>query len=383
MIAVVHVIPSIARSEGGPSEVIRRLRPELQAAGVRVQIVTTRKDALESDNDLLECGDVHHVRAVTRRWTFAPAIIPVMWRQIGYADLVHVHSVHSFPTTAALVIARLRRKPVLLQPHGALNDYHLARWRWAKMTYLRVIDCFGLKSVVAGIYSSEMEGSEALAALPITPAWRLPLGVDDALLQHERKDTSPPQILFLARLAKKKRVDLFIRALGSEAMAVLQWNAVIAGPTDADLPYEPHDLIQAAGLDKRVKLVGQVGARERAELMAASAIYVLPSDDESFGMSVAEAMGGGCAVVTSPRVGVALDASDAQAALVVSQDPADIADAIRRLLESPGDIDATAARARSYAREFLRWPAVARSLIGYYHRAIGQARVATPPDNHE
>lgn len=363
---VVHVIPSIARSEGGPSEVIRKLRPVLQDQGIDVRVVTTDKDAGSSDRDLLEQPDVHYATSWTRRWTFSPGIVSLLWREIGASDLVHVHSVHSFPSTAALVIARLRARNVLLQPHGALNAYHLNQRRALKLGYLRIIDGWALPAVTAALYSSTIEARDGAVALRQIPSLHLPLGIDDRILDQPRSEGRAPRVLFLARLAKKKRVELFISALASEPLSSFELDAVIAGPIDADLRNSPAELIRAAGVGHRVRVVGQVGEEERARLFASSAIYVLPSDDESFGMSVAEAMGSGCAVITSPHVGVAIDASDAEAAVIVAQDPVSIASEIAALLNDPDARLELSDRARAYARDNLTWGQIGKLLAEYY-----------------
>lgn len=367
---VLHVIPSISRSSGGPSEVVRELLPELERQGIDVRLVTTDKGADPSDRDVLEKPNVVTVKSLMARWTFAPAIVPALWREIGHADVVHVHSIHTFPSTAAMLIARVRRKPAILQPHGALNKYHIGQRRAMKLGYLRVIDRLGLGAVRTVLYSSQIEIADGRAVLPRIPAEPLPLGIESRILAVPRAESDPPRVLFLARVAKKKRVDLLLEALASPALADVRLEAIIAGPVDGDLDYDPQSMIRELDV-KRARLVGQVGADERAELLSSASVYVLPSDDESFGMSVAEAMGAGCAVVCSPFVGVATDAQAFGASLIVDQDPGELAVSIRRLLVSQDERDELGARARSYASDNLTWPKISHRLAGYYAKTAG------------
>jgi glycosyltransferase involved in cell wall biosynthesis len=146
--------------------------------------------------------------------------------------------------------------------------------------------------------------------------------------------------------------------------------AVIAGPVDGDLDYSPETMIDELG-ETRTKLVGQVGPELRAALLSSATVYVLPSDDESFGMSVAEAMAAGCAVVCSPFVGVASDAQSSGAAVIVNQDPALLAESIQGLLASPETRRELGVRARQYASENLTWPSIGDRLASYYAKAAG------------
>lgn len=367
---VLHVIPSIARSAGGPSEVVRELLPQLERRGISVRLITTTKGAIASDRDVLDKANVKSARSYMSRWTFAPGLIPILWREISDADLVHVHSIHTFPSTLAMLMARMRRKPVILQPHGALNRYHIAQRRTLKVAYLRLVDRPGLGAVQTALYSSQIELADGKAILPGVPAAALPLGIEERILEFPRAESAPPRILFLARLAKKKRLDVLLEALASSTLSGVSFEAVIAGPIDGDLDYDPKSMISELRL-RTTRLIGQVDANERAQLLSSASIFVLPSDDESFGMSVAEAMGAGCAVICSPFVGVASDARTAGAAVIVDQDPERLAESILALLNSAGERENLGNRARGYASEHLTWPKIGDQLAGYYAQTIG------------
>lgn len=367
---VLHVIPSLGRSSGGPAEVVRRIVPALRAIGVDVSLITTDKDLTDIDDDVAEMRATTVVRARTRRWTIAPGLIPQVWHGLQGADVVHVHSVHTFPTTVTLAMARLRGVPAVVQPHGALNSYHFDQRRAAKSLYFALLDRFGLGRTRFALYSSRVEMHDGEIALPRIPGRWLPLGVDADLLTAERIARETPTVLFLSRLARKKRVDILLEALARLDQDDLPWEAQIAGPIDRDLPYDPKALRDSLGLEKRVDFVGAVDARERLTLLRGADIFVLPSDDESFGMAVAEAMATGCAVVASRGVGAASDASESGGVRLVDRSVEDVADAIERLLRNKDERIALGAQGRTYAKANLDWESIALRLQTYYHEAI-------------
>ncbi len=365
------MIPSIARSSGGPAEVVRNLTPELTNLGVSTVLVTTSKGLSAVDADLTSADSTLVARCWFSAWTFAPGIVPVLWRAVGNADLVHVHSIHTFPSTVAMLIGRLRGKPVVLQPHGALNDYHLRKRGSLKRAYLRFVDGFGLGAVKAAIFSSSVEAADGSRALPGVSAYSLPLGVDSQLLTVPRHTSDMPHIVFLARLARKKRLDLLLHALATDTMRARSWKGVVAGPIDSDLGFDPIALATELGLSDRVDFRGEVDSPGRADILRAADIYVLVSDDESFGMSVAEAMASACATITTAAVGVAADAGEEGGVSIVEQSVDVLAAEMARLLDDPRSRSDLGERARNYARRNLTWNSIARGLAIRYSAIVG------------
>jgi glycosyltransferase involved in cell wall biosynthesis len=343
---------------------------------VTIAVITTDKGAEESDEDLLALCPVHvaHARP-PYSWTFAPGVILPIWRAVSGADVVHIHSVHTFPSTVAMIIARLRRKPYILEPHGALDRYHRDQGAAKKRMYTALLDGWGLGKLGGVVYSSRREareGSEVLRA----PAIFMPLGVDEALFDLPRKDDRSGQVnvLYLGRLAKKKRVDLVIRSLAEPPLANLDINLVVAGPTGDDLPYDPHDIAINVGVERRVRFVGSVDAAERRALLAAADVFVIPSEDESFGVALAEAMAAGCAPVATRETGFAAEAAEHGALALAELTPSGVAQATAEAVHRRDEL---ARAAREYASERFRWREAASALCDAYTEVARTDRART------
>lgn len=368
-VRVVHVIPSIARSAGGPSEVIRSLLPAQRAVGIDARLVTTTKWAAPLDGDLLNEADTIAARCMVSRWTFAPGVIPPLWREIGRADVVHVHSIHTFTSTVAMLISWMRRRPVVLEPHGALNKYHFSRSRRSKMLYLRWVDALGLRAVRAVLCSSSREGREAEEVLG-RKSTCIPLGVDPGLLSIPiQRDASVVSVLFLGRVATSKRLDLLLEAMSDEDVRAEGIRLTVAGPIESTLNFDPSLIVRECGISENVEFAGQVDSAERFRLMSSANLFVLLSDDESFGLSVAEAMAAGLPVICSPHVGVAEDARTHGASLIIPQDAGRLAQEIVRLARGPHLRLAMARRSREYALSALTWSGIAGDMARLYGHA--------------
>ncbi|WFR68148.1 glycosyltransferase [Curtobacterium flaccumfaciens] len=97
LMRVLHVIPSVARTDGGPSEVIRGWLHSLSAHGVAMRVLTTDKGGTSQDTDVRRDARVCIVHALPpKRFAFSPALALRLLAGIRSADLIHVHSIHSF-----------------------------------------------------------------------------------------------------------------------------------------------------------------------------------------------------------------------------------------------------------------------------------------------
>jgi|GEM_PF-2559020 Glycosyltransferase len=350
---VLHVTPSVARADGGPSEVIRGLIPALHERGMDAHVLTTNKGLSERDTDISEAHWLRHVPSVgSASLTYAPALPALLRKLINDYDVVHIHGFQSFPGTVAMRIARRAGVPYLIEPHGALDDYHWRQNVVRKRIWRLLLDGRNIQHLGGAVYSSGLEVEQARAVLPHTPAFPMPLAVDESLFTLDRDPTPsrPVQIAYLGRITQKKRVDLLVRALAETPLAERDVRLVIAGGSDGTIE-SPDSLAHALGVQDRVTVLGPVGADQRRRLLKECALFALPSEDESFGMAVAEAMAAGMAVVTSNRVGIAPAAEKQGALLIAENDPRSIAATIRAAIEDPH----LGERARAYAGTHFRW----------------------------
>ncbi|HLW25820.1 MAG TPA: glycosyltransferase family 4 protein [Steroidobacteraceae bacterium] len=126
--------------------------------------------------------------------------------------------------------------------------------------------------------------------------------------------------------------------------------------------------------DPRVRILPAVSLARLHELYARADVFVQPSIDEGFGMTVFEALGFGLPVVVTENVG-ALDLLSPQVALTVPiRDPPALADAIEAARMLPGDaFDA----ARRTLLERNSWAACTRRMLqSVYADSVSPARLS-------
>ena len=368
---VLHVSPSVSRRDGGPAEVIRGLIPALIARGIDAEVLATSKGWDTQDGDLETAKWLHTEPSYgPSSLTFSSRLARKIRREVSEFDLVHVHGLQSHPGTVAMNAARAAGVPYVIEPHGALDEYHWRQHRARKRTYRLFFDHLNWRGAAGAVYSSTVEATHGRRLLRGVTDHLVPLGVDQSLFEIDReKLTGPPVVLYLGRITEKKRLDLVLAAMLQPALSELGAELVIAGAPDGTLRVDPLAFVKQNGLEPKVTFLGGVDSAQRRQLLAHASVFVLPSEDESFGVAVAEAMAADVPVVTTLRVGLAPAAFAAGALRVADLTARSVAAQIADAISSPSGVSP-----REYARSNFTWDKSATMLADSYERILTERR---------
>ncbi|WP_406112885.1 glycosyltransferase [Streptomyces sp. NBC_01014] len=290
----------------------------------------------------------------------SPALLAAAGRIVREADLVHVHLARDLVTLPVALAALRAGRPLVLQTHGMIDpsDRRLAK----VLDALAVRRVLRRASAVLYLTGHERKDLEAVAGPPaLGGTVRLVNGVPAQ--QPRPTPTGPPRILYAARLQARKRPRDFVAAVPEILRHHPDAEFVLAGPDEGELA-SVRALIAELGVGERVHCPGALsGAGMLAELRRAH-VYVLPSVDEPFPMSVLEALSVGTPAVVTASNGLARDIADASAGRVVDG-AAGLAPAVRELLD-PAVNEKASAAARKLAAEAFSMEAVLDTLLAVY-----------------
>ncbi|MGX0877292.1 glycosyltransferase involved in cell wall biosynthesis [Roseovarius sp. MBR-154] len=174
----------------------------------------------------------------------------------------------------------------------------------------------------------------------------------------EPKPETPPLILSVGILARRKGHDVLLQALAQ--IADLDWRAEIVGRAhEPDTARALTDLRANLGLVDRIHIAGEVPQDRLDALYAAASIFALATRYEGYGIVFAEAMGHGLPIV-STRAGAVPDTVPPEAGLLVPpEDATAFAGALRQMLGNAALRDSHAAGARRAAAALPDWDAAA------------------------
>jgi glycosyltransferase involved in cell wall biosynthesis len=377
---VLHVIPSLSRLRGGPTFVVKTLASHQARAGVDVHVATTDDDdggrqSVPLAKPVMADGATYwYFGRTTRTYESSVGLTSWLLRHTSQFDLVHIHSVFTFPATVAAHIAWQSSIPYVVRPLGVLNRWGLKSGRaWAKRLSIRLIERAMLRRAAAVQFSSVTERAESAEACPLPRTVVIPNPVDiDVPAQRGLFRESYPAIadrrivLFVGRLDPVKGIDLLLEAFAIARQSNPQAALVIGGLGDPAYVQTLHGRAQQLGIADDVLWTGFLDKAAKAAALADADVFVAPSQSESFGLAAVEALAAGVPVVLSAGAGIANDVVQAGAGLVISPDASEIARAIGRILNDRDLARGLAGRAQTFVRSHYRADAVAAQLVKLY-----------------
>lgn len=366
----VQVISSVDPEWGGAAVGALEINRALVAKGVDATLVSAGYPVGSS----ITPSSLHRVVAARpsrpysaeNSWSFFPTLRSVL----SDADFVHISGTYRIPPVAAALSARRMGIPYSVQLHGVLEPFQLAEEPRKKRVFDSLIGKRYLNSAAFLMVAGAGERTNAEAIYPTANFVTNPLGSRlDEPEPHPDAQTRIGSlqranvVLFLGRYASKKRPDLLLKSwarLGADAENRV---LVLAGPDGDWTKSSLLNLARDLGISDSVVICGHASGREKSWLMQRSGIFVLPSDNENFGITVAEAMLAGCHVITTTEVGAGehLRAS-ASGSIVGPGDPDGLASRLRKGLICNDLREESGRRAKAYANQTLTWAATASRL---------------------
>ncbi|MER6515971.1 glycosyltransferase [Streptomyces sp. NPDC060334] len=299
----------------------------------------------------------------------SPALLASAGRLVRDADVVHVHLARDLVTLPVALAALRARKPLVLQTHGMVDP--------SGKLLAKVLDAVAVRRLLRGadavlyLTPHEREGLDAVVGPPaLASAVRL---VNGTPAQEERPAPSgAPRVLYSARLQARKRPVDFVDAAPAVLAVHPDAEFVVAGPDEGERD-SVLARIAALGLGDRFTVPGALSSAEVLTELRRAHVYVLPSVEEPFPMSVLEALSVGVPTVVTHSNGLARDIAAAGAGRAVEPGPAGVAEAILALLDPAANAAASVA-ARELATESFSMDAVLDTLLPVYEAAAGRTR---------
>ncbi len=344
---VLHVIPTLSPLDGGTTVSVLDMARGQERLGAEVTIVTTtghgKGDFDRSDGEVVESEGIRTIyfhRRWPRSWKYSPSMARWLRASVHRFDVLHTHSLFCYPEIPAVLSANAEGVPVVLSPAGMHDAWSLSHRGWKKWPYYQLVERKTLNKVDALHVTAESEK----AGFADTPYYEkcvvIPLGIQidssepddlhdaDNLKQNDGR----LNLLFLARIHPKKGLPILLRSLNRLVASGMEIHLTIAGEGEEGYVAEMRALCRELAIEHRVRFAGFLEGDAKRRAFLSSDIYVLPSYQENFGISVAEAMSLGLPVVITDQVGISDEVARAGAGVVIPPDSEDaLVEAVGRL----------------------------------------------------
>jgi glycosyltransferase involved in cell wall biosynthesis len=216
------------------------------------------------------------------------------------ADVIHNHGLWLMPNVDAGRAALLARKPFVVAPRGMLASAALAFSRTKKRIVWALLQGDVVRRASCIHATSEQEHDEIRDFGLKNPIAIIPNGIDlPGLHSHSSAATDSGRIvLSLGRLHPKKGLDLLVRAWAHVETANPEWRLRIIGPDELGHASELAAL--AAELKtQRVSIEGSVAGDAKTAAYREAELFVIPTLNENFAVTVAEALAAGTPVIAT------------------------------------------------------------------------------------
>jgi L-malate glycosyltransferase len=304
--------------------------------------------------------NIKFIRTVVTQLTYWPTLV----KRLRHVDVVHVFSASYFSfllaPTPAVVIARLLRKPVVLNYRSGEAPDHLQR-SWIARAVLRRVDANAVPSAfLQQVFARFHIGAEIIPNI-----------VDLERFAFRRRDDFGPRLLCTRNFEPLYNVTCTLRAFEIVQARFPDATLTLVGAgSQAELLRQE---VAARGL-RNVRFIGAVPPADMWRYYAEADIYLQTPDIDNMPTSVLEAFASGCVVVSTDAGGVPTILADGvHGYLVPCGDARAAADRVIRLLEQPEHAGELAANARASCEEY-RWSRVRDRWLALYRRIAQSAR---------
>ncbi|MEP2653492.1 MAG: glycosyltransferase [Paraglaciecola sp.] len=315
---ILHVISSLNLEGGGPAQGVRNLTSYYAEFGASATVLSMDEPG-ENLGNISHLNNVICIGAGKGVFSYHPHLIDKIKEIANEFDAVVVHGLWQYHGYATFKALQNLTVPYYVFPHGMLDPYfkkeyplkHLKKYLFWLLAQHSV-----LKHAKAVLFTCEEE--KLLAKQSFWPYSVTSVVVNygttltDISTQATAEDffTNYPELrgkeilLFLSRIHQKKGCDLLIQALSEVVNLNPNIHLVMAGPDQTGWKKDLITLAQTLKVDDKITWTGMLKDKLKWGAIKAADVFVLPSHQENFGISVAEALALGTPVLVSNKVNI-------------------------------------------------------------------------------
>lgn len=291
---------------------------------------------------------------------------PGLWRWMRdnarTADVIHVHLARDLVVLPSAALALRSGTPYFLQTHGMVmpTTNPLAPLLDSALTR-RVLD--NAKRV---FYLTPQERDGLAVVAPRARLEQLRNGVSlPSQAAHPAAPGADVQVLFMARLQERKRPLAFVAMAATVARQHPEVHFRLLGP-DEGQGRAVSAAIAESQFPDRIRWDGPIDPEFVLNELRQASLYVLPSVNEPYPMSVLEAMSLGVPVVVTDTCGLAPLIAKYGGGAVIGSGQEALDEAVRRYLADPESMRRDGARARVVAETVFGMSSVVTQLEWAY-----------------
>lgn len=330
---IIRFIRTVNPAYGGPIEGLKKVSETLERMGH-----TTEVACLDSPEDPWTKDFPFKVYALGPskfKYGYSKKLVDWVINNAVNYDAAIIHGIWQYQSFGAWRGLRKIQKPYFVYTHGMLDPWfkkqyplkHIKKWLYWPWADYRVIH-----NARRVLFTSEEEKIKARSSFwlykcneAVVPYGTLPPDNERNHYIHQFTDAFPhlsdkKVFLFLGRIHEKKGCDILIRAFSKVAHLHDKLHLVIAGPDQSGWRLELQRLCETLDITHRVTWTDMLTGDLKWGAYYHADAFVLPSHQENFGISVAEALACGTPVLISDKVNIWREVQNDNSGIVSTDD---------------------------------------------------------------
>ena len=306
---IVHSLPSLGVSGGGPPRSVSQLCGELVDLVNSVGLIT----AYVAHDPMVDINpNIDLITLEGKGNSFLERLNAANFRKALYKkheedtiSLLHQHGIWLLSSHTTTSFAGKKNIPLVLSPRGMLEPWAMQHNRLKKSIAWALYQKSNLRKVTAFHATAQAE-AESIRRLGLKqPIAVIPNGVEltsstsclGSELSSSAQKPGRKTALFLSRIHPKKGLPMLLDAW--KAVGPKDWDLIIAGNDDGGNVRNLLKQIDGLGLSHQVKFVGSLFGEAKMKAYQDADLFILPSFSENFGIVVAEALSHRLPVLTT------------------------------------------------------------------------------------
>lgn len=374
-----HVIGGLGAGYGGPSYSVPRLCEALMAAGVGTALLSVAepgapKCAAEERFKDRRFAPSYPNLPVLRALRMSFGLSRALREEAVAADVVHNHGLWLMPNVTAAWAARGTESPLIVAPRGMLGPAALAFSRRKKWLFWQFLQGPAIRHAACFHATSEQEYQEIREFGIKNPVAVVPNGIDLPPTTRATKTSAERVVLSLGRIHPKKGLDRLLHAWARVERRYPDWRLRIVGPGE-----HGHDIdLRALAVSLKLahaSIEPPVYNDDKYAAFRDADIFVLPSLNENFGLTVAESLAAGTPVIAT-KGGPWAGLEDKRCGWWIDHGIDPLASTLERAMALPREeLFEMGARGRTWMACDFGWDVAARKMTAVYAWAArGAAR---------
>jgi alpha-1,3-mannosyltransferase len=298
-IKVTHIVRQYLPSIGGMEEVVRNIAlHQLRHSEQQTRIVTLNRLFRNQTAELPERETIEGIEVIrlpyfgSSRYPICPGIL----RELGDADVIHVHGVDFFYDFLA-VTKWLHKRPLVLSTHGGF--FHTSFASRAKQTYFNTITRLSSSAYNQVVATSANDGN-MFSQIMHQPKLRvIENGVDTEKYANQAALELQPTLIYFGRWSANKGLMEALELFAQLRERDNRWHFIIAG---REYDHSLEDLrgqVETLGLNHHVTLAANPSDEEIKDLIQQASYFLCLSHHEGFGIAPIEGMSAGLTPILS------------------------------------------------------------------------------------